>query len=72
MIKSTQKIIRVGTSAAVTIPAKEMKQQNLHYGDEVKVTIEASKGPTAHQKVMKDYNKFVSQYGKTLENLAKR
>lgn len=72
MIKSIQKIIRVGTSAAVTIPAKAMKQQNLSYGDEVKVTIEASKSQNTHQKVMEEYGKFVKQYGKTLENLAKR
>lgn len=72
MIKSTQKIIRVGTSAAVTIPAKEMRQQNLSYGDEVKVTIEASNSQNTHNQIMKEYSKFVQQYGKTLENLAKK
>jgi antitoxin component of MazEF toxin-antitoxin module len=72
MIKSTQKIIKIGNSAAVTIPAKEMKRQNLSYGDEVKITIEINKGQSGHQKVMDEYNKFVKQYGKVLENLSKR
>ena len=72
MIKSIQKIIKVGTSAAVTIPAKEMKRQKLSYGDEVKVTIEANKNQNTHKKVMEDYSNFVKQYGKTLENLAKK
>jgi len=72
MIKGTQKIIKVGTSAAVTIPAKEMRRQQLNYGDEVKVTIEAAGVENKHQKIIGEYNRFVEQYGGTLENLAKR
>ena len=39
MIQSTQKVIRVGTSGGVTIPAKELKRQNIQFGDEVEVII---------------------------------
>ena len=72
MIKSIQKIIKVGTSAAVTIPAKEMKRQNFNYGDEVKITVESIKDNVPHEKVMEEYSHFVKQYGKTLKNLSKR
>ena len=33
MIHSTQKIIRIGSSGGVTIPAKELKRQNIKIGD---------------------------------------
>jgi len=39
MIQSTQKIIKIGTSGGVTIPAKELKRHNIHFGDEVEVII---------------------------------
>ncbi len=39
MIQSTQKVIRIGTSGGVTIPAKELKRQNIQFGDEVEVII---------------------------------
>jgi antitoxin component of MazEF toxin-antitoxin module len=72
MIQSIQKIIKIGTSGGVTIPAKELKRQNIAFGDEVKVTIEVNKTQSSHQKVMEEYNEFVKQYGKVLENLSKR
>jgi antitoxin component of MazEF toxin-antitoxin module len=70
MIESIQKVIKVGSSAAVTIPAKTMKQQNISTGDEVKVTIE--KIVPADKDVMQDYAKFKKQYGQALKNLASR
>ena len=59
MIKSIQKVIKVGTSGAVTIPAKEMRRDDITYGDEVKVTIESLKQP--HDKLMDEYQEFVQQ-----------
>jgi len=73
MIKSIQKVIRIGTSAGVTIPAKEMKRQNIKFGDEVKITVEpASKVQGTDEKIIKEYALFTAQYGETLKNLADR
>jgi len=39
MIQSIQKVIKIGSSGGVTIPAKELKRQNIAYGDEVEVIV---------------------------------
>jgi antitoxin component of MazEF toxin-antitoxin module len=70
MIESIQKVIRIGSSGGVTIPAKEMKRQGIQYGDEVKVTVEPVK--KSADTVADDYKKFVDEYGETLKNLAGR
>lgn len=71
MIESIQKVIKIGSSGGVTIPAKEMKRQGIKYGDEVKVTVEPF-NEANHDQLMKEYEKFVGQYGQTLKNLADR
>jgi len=71
MIESVQKVIKIGSSGGVTIPAKEMKRQGIEFGDSVKVTVE----PVAdkkHSKLMSEYEEFVKEYGPTLKNLANR
>ncbi|HSX29817.1 MAG TPA: AbrB/MazE/SpoVT family DNA-binding domain-containing protein [Candidatus Saccharimonadales bacterium] len=70
MIQSIQKVIKIGSSGGVTIPAKEMRREDIAYGDEVKVTIEPAYKP--HDKLMDEYQEFVQEYGTTLKNLADR
>jgi antitoxin component of MazEF toxin-antitoxin module len=71
MIKTIQKIIRIGSSAGVTIPKKQLDELNLNTGDEVKVSLEPVK-QDGQAKLMREYDEFVKQYGQTLKNLAKR
>ncbi|HUS25934.1 MAG TPA: AbrB/MazE/SpoVT family DNA-binding domain-containing protein [Nevskiaceae bacterium] len=71
MIQSIQKIIKIGSSGGVTIPAKDLKRQNIQVGDEVKVTIEPAIS-VKHDQLMNEYDKFVEQYGQTLKNLANK
>ena len=53
MIRSIQKIIKIGSSGGVTIPAKELKQQNLAIGDEVEVIVRpVNKVSAEDQKVL--------------------
>lgn len=66
-----QKIIRIGTSAGITIPKKELEELNLQVGDEVKYTLEPVR-KAKHSDVMDEYDKFVKHYGQTLKNLADR
>jgi antitoxin component of MazEF toxin-antitoxin module len=72
MIQSIQKVIKVGSSGGVTIPAKEMKRNHIIYGDEVKITIEPVAKDDKHADLMKDYRAFQKAYGDTLKNLADR
>ena len=72
MIISIQKIIKIGSSDGVTLPAKELQRANLKTGDEVRLTVEAVKHDPQQAKLMREYDAFVQQYGATLKNLAKR
>jgi antitoxin component of MazEF toxin-antitoxin module len=67
----TQKIIKIGSSAGVTIPKKQLAELNLDIGDEVNVSI-APVAHNKHDKLMREYDAFVKEYGQTLKNLAQR
>lgn len=72
-VTAVQKIIKVGSSGAVTVPSKVMKQLDLTYGEDVEVTFQPVPKPESQsEEIMKDYTKFVAQYGQTLKNLAQR
>jgi antitoxin component of MazEF toxin-antitoxin module len=74
MIRTTQKIIGIGTSEGITIPPKELAKLGAKRGDELKITAELVKKTktSKHTKLMREYNEFVKQYGQTLQNLADR
>lgn len=68
-ITTTQKVIKIGTSKGVTIPAKQLKELGVDVGKDVKVTIEpiAERSP-----IQEEYAAFKAEYGQTLKNLADR
>ncbi len=68
-ITTTQKIIKIGSSRGVTIPAKQLQELQLSDGDKVRVTIEAVRPSIT---VAQEYADFKKQYGQTLKNLANR
>jgi bifunctional DNA-binding transcriptional regulator/antitoxin component of YhaV-PrlF toxin-antitoxin module len=72
MIHSTQKVIKIGSSGGVTIPAKEMKRNDIQFGDEVQITIEPVKKTDKHQGLLGEYEAFKKVYGETLKNLSDR
>ena len=65
MIQSTQKIIKIGSSGGVTIPAKEMKRNDIKFGDEVEIIVRKKVATNkddaaviaAARKILKDYHK---------------
>lgn len=67
----TQKIIKIGSSRGITIPAKQLAELGLDVGDEVKVHIESAVKPK-HTKFMHDLEKFMDTYDQDLKNLAKK
>ncbi len=73
MIQSIQKIIRIGSSGGVTIPAKDLKRQNIAFGDEVEVIVRPLHNTNSgDRKVLAAAKKILSDYRKDFDNLAKR
>jgi len=74
MIQSIQKIIKIGTSGGVTIPAKELKRQNIAFGDEVEVIVRPLRSSTndGDQTVIASAKKILSTYKEDFDSLAKR
>jgi bifunctional DNA-binding transcriptional regulator/antitoxin component of YhaV-PrlF toxin-antitoxin module len=73
MIQSIQKVIKIGSSGGVTIPAKELKRQNIAFGDEVEVIVRPlhpAKGDDP--KVLSAAKKILQAYKKDFEHLANR
>lgn len=69
-IHTTQKLIKIGSSQGVTIPAKLLRELGVKQGDEIKIVAEAAS--PQQDKLMDEYGAFVKQYGQTLKNLADR
>lgn len=72
MIQSIQKIIRIGSSGGVTIPAKEMKRQNITFGDEVEVIVRPVRATGEDEQVLQAAKSILSTYKDDFTNLAKR
>ncbi len=73
-IKSTQKLIKVGDSLAVTIPAKQARLAGLKVGEEVNISVKpvVTQAPEDTKNLEAEYEAFKAQYGSTLKNLADR
>lgn len=78
----TQKLLKVGSSAAGTIPKKSLKELGLKIGDEVRVDIDRNRKTVSIkpvEKVSKEDAKiaklalnFITRYRKDLEVLAQK
>ncbi len=66
-----QKIIKIGTSAGVTIPKKQLEELGLKVGDTVELAINRPKKP-GMTKLAKALDDFMQTYKEDLANLAKR
>jgi antitoxin component of MazEF toxin-antitoxin module len=73
MIRSIQKIIKIGSSGGVTIPAKELKRQSLAFGDEVEVIVRpVNKVSDQDAKIVAAAKSILTEYKKDFDNLAQR
>ncbi len=75
----TQKVIKVGTSAAVIIPKKSLQELGLKPGDEVVVEIDRKQGRVLikpktkiNQEFLSWTQKFIEQYRPALDSLARK
>lgn len=73
MIHSIQKVIKIGSSGGVTIPAKELKRQKIAFGDEVEVIVRPlTQVSSGHDEVMESAKRILSNYKADFINLADR
>ena len=73
MIHSIQKVIKIGSSGGVTIPAKELKRQNIKFGDEVEVFVRpVSKSHPEDSQVIDAAKKILKEYKQDFKNLSQR
>jgi len=73
MIQSIQKVIKIGSSGGVTIPAKELKRQNIAFGDEVEVIVRPLHSVNGEdKKVLDAAKKILSDYKQDFKNLSGR
>lgn len=72
-IKSIQKVIKVGSSLAVTIPARDAKRLGVNAGTEVEISVKPLEDSPEHlRRTLDEYDAFKAQYGETLKNLSGR
>ena len=68
-----QKVIKIGTSAGVTIPKKQLEELNIGVGDEIEFTItKKTTKPTKHEELLANLDGFMKTYDQDLKNLAQR
>ena len=74
MITSIQKIVGIGSSDGVTLPAKALKRAHLKRGDEVEVTVRLLRPVTGSddQAVISAAKKILRDYRQDFQNLAQR
>lgn len=70
MIETEQKLIQIGSSEGITLSKKDLARLGARRGDLLRVKVELVDRPDKQQKLMREYDAFVAQYGQTLKNLA--
>ena len=72
-IKSIQKVIKVGDSLAVTIPAKDARRLNIKHGDELNVSYEKPQLAKEHKvEIVELTQKLIRRHEQALKNLNQR
>ncbi len=71
-IQSTQTIIKIGSSAGVTLPVKGLKQNSLSVGDEVVIDFEPVAVKDHKVEIVELTQKLIARHKKALKNLSQR
>jgi hypothetical protein len=72
MIKTTKKLIKIGSSLGVTLSKQELVKLDAKRGDSLDLSVERTYGPDKHAKLLREYNAFVAEYSSTLASLAQK
>lgn len=75
----TQKVLKVGSSAVVTIPKKSLKELGIRVGDQVQVAVDVKRkrviiepAQQVDPELLEWTNRFIERYRPALEALAQK
>ena len=71
-ITTTQKIIKIGTSKGVTIPAKDLRTLDVEVGDELEITVRKKSSVANDDSVQAIAQSLLKRYDQDFKNLADR
>jgi len=71
-ITTIQKVIKIGSSRGVTLPAKQLKLLGVKEGDEVEVVLRKRTEMASDKEVVEAAEKILEKYSKAFTNLANR
>lgn len=72
IITTTQKVIKIGTSYGVTLPAKEVKRLNLQPGEELEITARKKVTTASDTSAIATANSLLDRYKQDFTNLSER
>ncbi len=71
-IITTQKVIKIGTSRGVTIPAKDLKALGVEAGDDLEIIVRKKSRVADDTQVVEVANSILERYKQDFRNLADR
>lgn len=72
VITTIQKVIKIGSSRGVTLPARDLRALGIRDGDEIEVTVRKRSEAADDNQVLKTANSLLSRYKEDFSHLAKR
>ncbi|QJU04866.1 AbrB/MazE/SpoVT family DNA-binding domain-containing protein [Candidatus Saccharibacteria bacterium oral taxon 488] len=67
-----QKVIKIGSSRGVTLPARDLRALGIRDGDEIEVTVRKHSEAADDNQVLKTANSLLRRYKEDFSQLAKR
>ena len=71
-ITTIQKVIKIGSSRGVTLPARDLRALGIRDGDEIEVTVRKRSETADDNQVLKTANSLLRRYKEDFSQLAKR
>lgn len=71
-ITTIQKVIKIGSSRGVTLPARDLRALGIRDGDEIEVTVCKRSEAADDNQVLKTANSLLRRYKEDFSQLAKR
>lgn len=71
-ITTIQKVIKIGSSRGVTLPARDLRALGIRDGDEIEVTVRKCSEVADDNQVLKTANSLLRRYKEDFSHLAKR
>ncbi|XMB34200.1 AbrB/MazE/SpoVT family DNA-binding domain-containing protein [Candidatus Saccharibacteria bacterium oral taxon 955] len=71
-ITTIQKVIKIGSSRGVTLPARDLRALGIRDGDEIEVAVRKRSEAADDNQVLKTANLLLRRYKEDFSHLAKR